>query len=75
MHVVSGRHKPKGLNHSLMLETSREFIRTVPEIKQILLAIAAAGVLQAGEQHRKQRYISYALLPNADLFLPWFLTG
>lgn len=25
--------------------------------------------------HRKQRYIFYALLLDADLFLPWFLIG
>ena len=70
------------LEHSLiasssttgMLEISKYFIRTVSLIKQILFAIAMAGLLQAGEP-TENSYIFYSLLPDASLFLPQFLIG
>lgn len=44
-------------------------------IKQILFTIAVAGILQAGASLQRKCYIFYALLPDANLFLLWFLIG
>jgi len=51
----------------LLVEIPNEFISTASLIKHILFTVAMA--------HRKQDYIVYAPLPDASLFLPWFLIG